>query len=104
MGKHDSHLIESIMAAEVLVVEMAECLATRSVCAVAPVEIEAFRGDGGRCGVAECCVGPGVYLSGGGEHGPFDVRDGVASALQMGCKFSDKAAVVSKVRVLSSKY
>jgi hypothetical protein len=89
------------MATEVLVVEVVECLTTRSVCAVAPVEIQAFRGDSGRCGVADCCVGPCVYLSGGGEHGALNVRDGVASALQMGCEFIDRAEVISKVRVLS---
>jgi hypothetical protein len=48
-------------------------------------------------------VGPGVNLCSGGEHGAFDVRDGVAAALQMGCEFRDKAAIVGKVRVLPPK-
>jgi hypothetical protein len=60
------------MAAEVLVVEVAECLAARAVCAVASVQIEMFCGNGGGRGIADFRVGPGVNLSGGGEHGPFD--------------------------------
>jgi hypothetical protein len=91
------------MATEVLVVEVVKCLVAGSVGAVAPVEVEAFHGYGGRCGVAECCVGPGVNLCSGGEHGAINARDGVAVALQMGCEFSDKAAVVSKVRVFRPK-
>jgi hypothetical protein len=72
------------MAAEVLVVDVVKCLAAGSMVAIAPVEVEAFRGYGGGCGVANCCVGPGVDICGGGEHGAFNVRDNAAAALQMG--------------------
>jgi hypothetical protein len=89
------------MAAELFVVEVAECLATRALCAVAPVQIVAFCGNDGGRGVAHCRVGPGVDLSGVGEHNPFDVGDGVASVLQMGCEFSDEAVVVSEVKSIS---
>jgi hypothetical protein len=67
MGERDNYLVEAIMAAKVLVVEVVKCVAAGSAFAVALVEVKVSHGHGGGCGVADCCVGPGVNLCSGGE-------------------------------------